>query len=131
MSAASPSRAAGWALGIILGAYVHTAVASDRAVVYSEHLSVMRVVESMPATAAPLRKVITELQRGGMAGRVVVSHAYALGQVEADIAKRAAHDLAEAGVFVFSGSDNVRDAWCRGHARSSDDRRLSFEILHR
>jgi cytosine deaminase len=70
----------------------------------------------------------------GMAGRVVVSHAYALGQVEADIAKRAAHDLAEAGVaimtnapgdrsfppinllreagvLVFSGSDNVRDAW--------------------
>jgi cytosine/creatinine deaminase len=70
----------------------------------------------------------------GMANRVVVSHAYALGQVEADIAKRAAHDLAEAGVaimtnapgdrsfppinllreagvLVFSGSDNVRDAW--------------------
>jgi cytosine/creatinine deaminase len=70
----------------------------------------------------------------GMTGRVTVSHAYALGQVEADIAKRVAHDLAEAGVaimtnapgdrsfppirllreagvLVFSGSDNVRDAW--------------------
>jgi cytosine deaminase len=70
----------------------------------------------------------------GMSGQVAVSHAYALGQVETDIAKRVAHDLAkagvaimtnapgdrsfppinllrEAGVLVFSGSDNVRDAW--------------------
>jgi cytosine/creatinine deaminase len=70
----------------------------------------------------------------GMQGRVAVSHAYALGQVPIDTAKRVAYHLAdagvaimtnapgdrafppinilrEAGVLVFSGSDNVRDAW--------------------
>jgi cytosine/creatinine deaminase len=70
----------------------------------------------------------------GMQGRVAVSHAYALGQVPIDTAKRVAQGLAdsgvaimtnapgdrafppinvlrEAGVLVFSGSDNVRDAW--------------------
>jgi cytosine deaminase len=70
----------------------------------------------------------------GMQGHVAVSHAYALGQVPTDTAKQVAHDLAEsgvaimtnapgdrafppikvlreAGVLVFSGSDNVRDAW--------------------
>jgi cytosine/creatinine deaminase len=70
----------------------------------------------------------------GMQGHVAVSHAYALGQVPTDVAKRVARDLAEsgisimtnapgdrafppitvlrdAGVLVFSGSDNVRDAW--------------------
>jgi hypothetical protein len=44
----------------------------------------------------------------GMAGRVVVSHAYALGQVEADIAKRAAHDLAEAGVAIMTNAPGDR-----------------------
>jgi cytosine/creatinine deaminase len=70
----------------------------------------------------------------GMQGRVAVSHAYALGQVPIDTTKRVARNLAdcgvaimtnapgdrafppinvlrEAGVLVFSGSDNVRDAW--------------------
>jgi cytosine deaminase len=70
----------------------------------------------------------------GMSGHVTVSHAYALGQVPADTAKRVSHVLAEtgvaimtnapgdrpfppinilrnAGVLVFSGNDNIRDAW--------------------
>lgn len=70
----------------------------------------------------------------GMGGRVAVSHAYALGYVATDVAKRVADTLADAGVaimtnapgdrpfppidilraagvLVFSGNDNIRDAW--------------------
>lgn len=69
-----------------------------------------------------------------MAGHVAVSHAYALGDVATDIVKRTADLLArdgvsimtnapgargfppvkalrDAGVTVFSGSDNIRDSW--------------------
>jgi cytosine/creatinine deaminase len=70
----------------------------------------------------------------GMGGRVAVSHAYGLGDIPADAARRAADLLARsgvsimtnapgahnfppvallraAGVTVFSGSDNIRDSW--------------------
>jgi len=70
----------------------------------------------------------------GMAGRVAVSHAYALGEVPLDRVDRAAQALTSAGVAimtnapgdrpfppvlrlraagvqVFSGNDNIRDAW--------------------
>ncbi len=70
----------------------------------------------------------------GLAGKVAVSHAFALGSVPVDLAARTADTLAEAGVAimshgpgaasmppvrllkehgveVFSGSDNIRDAW--------------------
>jgi cytosine deaminase len=70
----------------------------------------------------------------GMNGRVAVSHAYALGHVSCDVAKRTASTLAEAcvaimtnapgdrafppirilrdaGVTVFAGNDNIRDCW--------------------
>ena len=70
----------------------------------------------------------------GLGGRVTVSHAFALGSVPADAAARAAERLAAAGVSiltsapgaaamppirvlrgagvtVFAGSDNIRDAW--------------------
>ncbi|WP_160006360.1 amidohydrolase family protein [Rhizobium sp. 18055] len=70
----------------------------------------------------------------GMQGRVAVSHAYGLGDVQQDMAKRTADRLAKsgvsimtnapgahnfppiallrsAGVTVFSGSDNIRDSW--------------------
>lgn len=70
----------------------------------------------------------------GMAGRVAVSHAYALGDVPAGMLARTAGTLAasgvaimtnapgdhafppvsalrKAGVTVFSGSDNIRDSW--------------------
>ena len=71
---------------------------------------------------------------GGLSGKVAVSHAFALGSVPLDTAKRAADRLARAsvaimshgpgaatmppllmlrdhGVRVFAGSDNIRDAW--------------------
>ena len=70
----------------------------------------------------------------GLAGRVAVSHAFALGSVDIDKAARTADVLAKAGVAimshgpggapipplallhqhgvkVFGGSDNIRDAW--------------------
>ncbi|MBR1215468.1 amidohydrolase family protein [Bradyrhizobium sp. JYMT SZCCT0180] len=70
----------------------------------------------------------------GMGGLVAISHAYALGDIALDIAKRTADVLAEsdvaimtnapgrrpfppvallreAGVTVFGGSDNIRDSW--------------------
>lgn len=70
----------------------------------------------------------------GMAGHVAISHAYALGDVALDVAKRTAETLArsgvaimtnapgarsfppvkllrEAGVTVFGGCDNIRDSW--------------------
>ena len=69
----------------------------------------------------------------GMQGQVVVSHAYGLGDIPADARRsrakcwrlrRGDHDqrarqpclpagggAAEAGVTVFSGSDNIRDSW--------------------
>jgi cytosine deaminase len=70
----------------------------------------------------------------GLKGRVTVSHAFALGSVDADTAARTADVLAKAGVAimshgpggaaipplallrehgveVFGGSDNIRDAW--------------------
>ena len=69
-----------------------------------------------------------------MAGKVAISHAYSLGDVATDIAKKTADLLAKAGVAimtnapgnhpfppvallraagvtVFSGSDNIRDSW--------------------
>lgn len=70
----------------------------------------------------------------GMAGRVVISHAYALGDVPDDLVDSTARALADAGVAimtnapgdrafppilrlraagvrVFAGNDNIRDAW--------------------
>ncbi|NQX25878.1 amidohydrolase family protein [Microbacteriaceae bacterium VKM Ac-2854] len=69
----------------------------------------------------------------GLSGRVVVSHAYGLGSIALDEAKRIGGMLAHAGISVmtngpagpmppvlamraegatvFSGSDNIRDAW--------------------
>jgi len=70
----------------------------------------------------------------GLQGRVAVSHAYCLGDVPLDVVRRTAETLAgagiaimtnapgyrpfppirvlrDAGVLVFSGNDNVRDAW--------------------
>jgi cytosine/creatinine deaminase len=81
-----------------------------------------------------LRRIAERTERAGMAGRVAVSHAYALGAVEAGELARTADALAragvsimtnapgtgpmppvlalrDAGVTVFAGSDNIRDAW--------------------
>ena len=71
---------------------------------------------------------------GGLQGKVAISHAFALGSVSTDLARRTADLLAKAGVAimshgpgfasmppvkllreqgvtVFGGSDNIRDAW--------------------
>jgi len=81
-----------------------------------------------------LEQIAARTKASGMQGHVAVSHAYALGDVSLDIARRTAAILAEAGisimtnapgarafppiltlreagVVVFSGSDNIRDAW--------------------
>ncbi|AYJ84609.1 metal-dependent hydrolase (plasmid) [Sphingomonas paeninsulae] len=81
-----------------------------------------------------LRRIASRTSAEGMYGKVAVSHAYALGEVGSDEAARTADILAEAGVSimtnapgdrpfppilmlraagvrVFSGNDNIRDAW--------------------
>jgi len=84
--------------------------------------------------AHELRRIAARTRAGGLAGRVAVSHAYALGEVEEATLARTAAELAAAGVAVmtsgpgpermpplkrlaaegvavFVGSDNIRDAW--------------------
>jgi cytosine/creatinine deaminase len=81
-----------------------------------------------------LEQIAARTRALGLAGRVAVSHAYALGDVPLDTVRRTAAILADAGVaimtnapgarafppvlelrragvLVFSGNDNVRDAW--------------------
>ena len=81
-----------------------------------------------------LLRIAARTQALGMAGRVAVSHAYSLGEVPLDLVDQAAMALAEAGVSimtnapgdrpfppvlrlreagvnVFAGNDNIRDAW--------------------
>lgn len=79
-------------------------------------------------------EIVARTKASGMRGKVAVSHAYALGEVEPDALARAADGLAAAGVAimtnapgshafppvaalraagvtVFGGSDNIRDSW--------------------
>lgn len=81
-----------------------------------------------------LRRIAARTAAAGMQGKVTVSHAYALGDVDRDEAARTADVLAAAGVAimtnapgdrafppiallraagvrVFAGNDNIRDAW--------------------
>jgi cytosine deaminase len=81
-----------------------------------------------------IEQMATRTEAHGLQGRVTVSHAYCLGQVDDGIAKRTAERMARAGidvvtaapgalpmppidvlraagVRVFAGSDNIRDAW--------------------
>jgi cytosine deaminase len=81
-----------------------------------------------------LRRIAARTAAAAMHGKVVVSHAYALGDVDRDEAARTAELLADAdvavmtnapgnrafppiallrdaGVRVFAGNDNIRDAW--------------------
>lgn len=84
---------------------------------------------------ASLRAIAERTRALGLAGRVVVSHAYALGNAADDDVSRTAAALADAGVAimtnapggddsmppvrglraagvtVFAGSDNIRDSW--------------------
>ncbi len=79
-------------------------------------------------------EIVARTKASGMPGKVAVSHAYTLGEVEPDAFARAADGLAAAGVAimtnapgshafppvaalraagvtVFGGSDNIRDSW--------------------
>ncbi len=81
-----------------------------------------------------LQRIAKRTRALGMAGRVAVSHAYALGEVPLETVDRIAGVLADAGVaimtnapgdrpfppilrlraagvHVFAGNDNIRDAW--------------------
>jgi cytosine deaminase len=81
-----------------------------------------------------IEQIVARTRALGMQGHVAVSHAYALGEVSLDVARRTAGKLAEggvaimtnapgahpfppvaeltkAGVTVFSGNDNIRDSW--------------------
>ncbi|HKR75122.1 MAG TPA: amidohydrolase family protein [Rhodanobacter sp.] len=81
-----------------------------------------------------LLRIARRTEALGMEGRVAVSHAYALGEVPVEVVDRTARALAEAGVAimtnapgdrpfppvlrlreagvrVFAGNDNIRDAW--------------------
>jgi cytosine deaminase len=81
-----------------------------------------------------LRRIAERSEQSGLQGRVAVSHAYALGMVDGEELAATAEALArggvaimtnapggtpmppvlrlhEAGVTVFAGSDNIRDAW--------------------
>lgn len=81
-----------------------------------------------------IEQIATRTRALGMEGRVTVSHAYALGEVSADVLKRTADVIARSGVSimttapgarpfppvkslrsagatVFGGNDNIRDSW--------------------
>jgi len=81
-----------------------------------------------------LHRIAARTKASGLHGRVTVSHAYALGDVAPDVVDRVASALADAGVSimtnapgdrafppilrlraagvrVFTGNDNIQDAW--------------------
>jgi len=81
-----------------------------------------------------MNAIAERTRASGLAGKVAISHAFALGSVPVDLAARTADTLAEAGIAimshgpgaatmpplqllrqhgveVFGGSDNIRDAW--------------------
>ncbi len=83
---------------------------------------------------AEIEEIARRTKAMALGGKVTISHAYVLGEVSADVAKRTANLLAEAGVAimtngpgahpfppvlllrdagvnVFSGNDNIRDSW--------------------
>jgi len=86
------------------------------------------------AGLAQIEAIAERTVAGGLQGKVAVSHAFALGSVPIDMARRTADCLARAGIAimshgpgaatmpplimlaehgvqVFAGSDNIRDAW--------------------
>ncbi len=120
------------------------------------------------AGLAQILDIASRTEAGGLGGRVAISHAFALGSVPPDDAARAADTLARAGVSImshgpggasipplkllkehgveiFSGSDNIRDAWSpfgngdmlerammvgyRANFRHDEDLALAFEMV--
>jgi cytosine deaminase len=105
------------------------AVASRRGVGIDLHLH-----DGGESGLAEIVAIAERTKANGVGGKVAISHAFALGSVPLDLAKRTADLLAEAGVAimshgpgaatmppikllkdhgveVFGGSDNIRDAW--------------------
>ena len=104
-------------------------IASRRGVGIDLHLH-----DSGEGGLAEIVAIAQRTKANGLTGKVAISHAFALGSVPIDLAKRTADLLAEAGVAimshgpgaasmppvkllrehgveVFGGSDNIRDAW--------------------
>jgi cytosine/creatinine deaminase len=118
--------------------------------------------------AFELRRIATRTQALGLQGRVAVSHAFALGMIDREELEMTARALSqagvaimtsgpgadampplrpllEAGVEIFGGSDNIRDAWSpfgtgdllqragaiayRGNFRTDAELRLAFEFV--
>ena len=118
--------------------------------------------------AFELRRIAARTHALGLNGRVAVSHAFALGMIDAHELELTARALAQAGVaimtngpgadampplrplldagvLIFGGSDNIRDAWSpfgtgdllqragaigyRGNFRSDAELRLAFEFV--
>jgi cytosine deaminase len=122
-----------------------------------------------PLGCFELRQIAARTIASGLRGRVAVSHAYALGAVDPAEFSRTAEalaradiaimtngpgpvsmpplkDLVAAGVRVFAGSDNIRDAWSpygngdmleramvigyRQGLSSDDDLKLAFDLTN-
>jgi cytosine deaminase len=81
-----------------------------------------------------IEEIARRTKARGLKGKVAIAHAYALGQVPGDVARRTADRLVEAGISimsnapgahvfpplkmlheagvnVFAGNDNIRDSW--------------------
>lgn len=123
-----------------------------------------------PLGCFELRRIAARARAAGLEGRVAVSHAFALGDVGSDEFGRTAEALAgagvaimtasqsdvpvpplkrllAAGVTVFAGSDNIRDAWSpygngdmleraqimgqRQDLRTNEELRLAFDTVTR
>jgi cytosine/creatinine deaminase len=121
-----------------------------------------------PLGCFEIRQIAERTVAAGLGGRVAISHAFALGAVDDDEFGRTAEALARAGVAimtngpgpvpmppvkrlvvagvaVFAGSDNIRDAWSpygdgdllkrammigyRQDFRADDDLRLAFDLV--
>ncbi|HTR85176.1 MAG TPA: amidohydrolase family protein [Reyranella sp.] len=138
-------------------------IASRRGVGIDIHLH-----DSGEGGLAEVMAIAERTRANGLKGKVAISHAFALGSVSPELTKRAADLLAETGVAimshgpgaaamppvkllkehgveVFSGSDNIRDAWSpfgngdmleramlvgyRANFRHDDELGLAYEMV--
>jgi len=138
-------------------------IASKRAVGIDIHLH-----DGGEGGLAEVTAIAQRTRANGLQGKVAISHAFALGSISPELVKRTADLLAETGVAimshgpgaatmppvmllkahgveVFSGSDNIRDAWSpfgngdmleramlvgyRANFRHDDELRLAYEMV--
>ena len=111
----------------------HLKIVFDLAAKHAKGIDI-HLHESAVEGTESLRHIARLTRQHGLAGQVAVSHAFCLGAIERDDARRLADDLAQsgvaivtaapgtapmppidllrdAGVRVAAGSDNVRDVW--------------------